>query len=183
MREIARHFRIPSTRTVTDLLRSLETKGYVQRTAGRSRGVILKGFAGGAGTQPVPIVRFARDGRMITEGHLTLDRSFLPSDEALLVHASGEDAPAHAVREGDLLLVHPGARAGEDAPIVVRVGISILVRVVQHRGATLVLKAPSTLSRDLVLGPDEGFRVLGPLAGVIRKTIPRPDDEPDALSG
>lgn len=180
VREIARHFRIPSTRTVTDLLRALETKGYVRRTPGRSRGVVLQGFAGAAGTQPVPIVRYARDGSAITEGHLTLDRSLLPSDEAFLVHASGEDAPAHAVREGDLLLVHPGARAGEEAPVVARVGLSILVRVLHHRGAALVLRSPSATGRDLVFGPDEAFRVLGPLAGVIRKTVPRADDEPDA---
>lgn len=168
---------------MTDLLSALEKKGYVRRTAGRSRGVIIEGFAGAAGTQPVPIVRFARDGKMVTEGHLTLDRSLLPSDEAFLVHASGEDAPAHAVREGDLLLVHPGARAGEESPVVARVGISVLVRVMRHRGATLVLKAPGGGALDLVLGPDEGFRVLGPLAGVIRKTVPQPDDEPDAPIG
>jgi repressor LexA len=179
VREIARHFRIPSTRTVTDLLRALEAKGYVRRTPGRSRGVVLEGLAGAAGTQPVPIVRYGRDGGPIIEGHLTLDRTLLPSDEAFLVHATGEDAPAHAVREGDLLLVHPGARAGEDAPVVARVGRSILVRVVQHRGMTLILRAPGPGARDLVFGPDEAFRVLGPLAGVIRKTVPRPDDEPD----
>src|SRR5690606_549983 len=43
VREIARHFRIPSTKTVVDLIGSLEAKGYVRRTAGRSRGLVIEG--------------------------------------------------------------------------------------------------------------------------------------------
>jgi SOS-response transcriptional repressor LexA len=179
VREIARQLRIPSTRTVTDLLRALENKHYVRRAPGRSRGVILEGFSGAIGTQPVPIVHFSADGHSTVERHLTLDRAFLPTDEAYFVQATGEDAPAHAVREGDLLLVHPDARIPEDAPVVARVGRSILVRTQQHRGAAVVLKAPSADARDLVLGADDGFRVLGPLAAVLRRTMPHPDETAD----
>lgn len=181
VREIARHLRIPSTRTVTDLLRALEVKRYVRRTPGRSRGVILEGFAGGIGTQPVPVVHFSAEGQAVVERHVTMERAFLPTDEAYFVHASGEDAPAHAVREGDLLLVHPDARVPEEAPVVARVGLSILVRTLQHRGAAIVLRAPSADGRDLVLGPDDGFRVLGPLAAVLRRTLPHPDEAGAAL--
>src|SRR5450759_2857436 len=46
IREIARKFRIKSTKTVSDLLRSLEKKGYIERDASRSRGVRLLGYAG-----------------------------------------------------------------------------------------------------------------------------------------
>ncbi len=168
MREIARHFRIPSTKTVADLLGSLATKGYIRRVAGRSRGVVLVGFAGGAGTQPVPVVRPGPDRAMIVEEHLTLDRSLLPADDAYLVRASVEDAPTHAIREGDLLLVHPGARAREDGPIVARIGGAILARTLERRGATLVLRAPRPGGDDITIGPGEDFQVLGPLSGVFR---------------
>ncbi len=176
VREIGRQLRIPSTRTVTDLLRALEAKQYVRRAPGRSRGVILEGFAGAIGTQPVPVVHFTAEGKSVVERHITLERSLIPTDEAYFVQATGEDAPAHAVREGDLLLVHPDARIPEDAPVVARVGRSILVRTLQHRGAAVVLKAPSGDALDLVLGADDGFRVLGPLAAVIRRTMPHPDE-------
>ncbi len=176
VREIARQLRIPSTRTVTDLLRALEAKRYVRRAPGRSRGVVLEGFAGAIGTQPVPVVHFTAEGKAVVESYLTLERSFLPTDEAYFVRASGEDAPAHAVREGDLLLVHPDARVPEDAPVVARVGLSVLVRTLQHRGAAVLLRAPSSEARDLVLGADDGFRILGPLAAVIRRTMPHPDE-------
>ena len=38
IREIARKFRIKSTKTVSDLLHALETKGYIEREESRSRG-------------------------------------------------------------------------------------------------------------------------------------------------
>src|SRR5438552_18325439 len=54
IREIAKQFRIKSTKTVSDLLHALESKGYIQRDESRSRGVRLLGFAAAGHTQPVP---------------------------------------------------------------------------------------------------------------------------------
>ncbi len=172
VREIARHFRIPSTKTVTDLLAVLERKGYIRRTAGRSRGVVLIGFAGSGGTMPVPVVRLGPDRRFQEEEQLTLDRSLVPSEEAFLVRALIEDAPAHGVKEGDLLMVHPGARAEEDAPVVVRVGGAVLVRALERRGTLLQLLAPRPGGETIELGATDDFEILGPLAGVLRITRP-----------
>ena len=47
--------------------------------------------------------------------------ALLPADDCFLVRAVIEDAPVHAVKQGDLLLVHPGARAAEQAAVVARV--------------------------------------------------------------
>jgi repressor LexA len=41
IREIARKFRIKSTKTVSDLLHALENKGFIERDESRSRGVRL----------------------------------------------------------------------------------------------------------------------------------------------
>ncbi|MDH5235548.1 MAG: hypothetical protein OEW77_11355, partial [Gemmatimonadota bacterium] len=136
VREIARHFRIPSTKTVADLLASIEAKGYIRRSPGRSRGVVIEGFAGGSGTQPVPVVRLGPDRVLLVEEHLTLDRTLLPGEDAYLIRALIEDAPAHAILEGDLLLVHPSARAREEGPVVARVGGAVVVRTLERLGAT-----------------------------------------------
>ena len=176
VREIARHFRIPSTKTVADLVASLEAKGYVRRTPGRSRGLVIEGFAGGSGTQPVPVVRPGPDRALIIEEHLTLDRSLLPGDDAYLIRALIEDAPAHAVREGDLLLVHPSARANDEAPVVARVGGAVLVRTLERRGATIILRAPSADADDVEVGPADDFEILGPLCGVFRVSALRRDE-------
>lgn len=180
VREIARHFRIPSTRTVSDLIESLERKGYLRRTPGRSRGVVLAGFVGAGGTQPVPVVHFTLTGAAETERHLTLDRALVPSADAYLVRANAEEAPRHAVREGDLLLVLPEARVPEENPVVARIGTRVLVRTLVRRGATLLLLAPAPGMRDIELRDEDDFRILGPLALVLRSTAAGTGDaEPD----
>lgn len=183
VREIARHFRIPSTKTVADLLASLETKGYIRRSPGRSRGVVIEGFAGGSGTQPVPVVRPGPDRALVVEEYLTLDRALLPGDDAYLIRALIEDAPAHAIREGDLLLVHPSARANDEAPVVARVGGALLARTLERRGATILLRGPSVNADDIELGPGDDFEILGPLCGVFRLTTPRRDEDGDEDRG
>lgn len=177
VREIARHFRIPSTRTVTQLLESLATKGYVRRVIGRSRGVVLEGFTGGLGTQPVPLVQFGGDGQPIVEQHYTLDRQLIPSDDAFLVRTNVEEAPRHALRIGDLVLVAPTARAGDETPVAVRLGTRIFVRLLVRRGATLLLLAPAPGVPDLELRDGEDFRVLGPVGLVLRITAARETEE------
>jgi repressor LexA len=132
VREVAQHFRIPSTRTVTDLFAALERKGYLRREKGRRRGVVIEGFVGGAGTQPVPVVALGAGGALVTESHLTLDRSLLPADEAYLIRVSVEEAPALAIRMGDLVLVHPGARAENGAAVVARVGRAVVARAFER---------------------------------------------------
>lgn len=180
VREIARHFRIPSTRTVTQLLASLEAKGYVRRESGRSRGVVLEGFTGGLGTQPVPLVQYGGDGQPIVEQHYTLDRQLVASDDAFLVRTNVEDAPRHAIREGDLVLVAPTARAGDETPVAVRLGTRIFVRLLVRRGSTLLLLAPAPGVPDLELRDGEDFRVLGPVGLVLRITAHHDADDSDA---
>ena len=176
LREIARHFRIPSTRSVSTLLDGLARKGYVRKVEGRSRGVALNGFAASVGSLPLPLLRFASDGTHEVEEQVALDRSLVPSDDAFLVRANAEEAPRHAVREGDLLLVAPTARVGDETPVVARLGARIVVRLLVRRGATLLLLAPAPGLPDVELRPGDDFRILGPLALVLRATLPRRDD-------
>lgn len=176
VREIAQHLRIPSTRTVADLLRALQTKGYLRRVPGRSRGVVIEGLAGGSGTQPVPVVRYTADRSTVVDNHFTLDRALVTNEDCFLVRTNAEDAPRHAVREGDLLLVIPTARVAEENPVVARVGPHILVRTLVRRGAYLLLLAPAPGMQDLELGDGDDFKILGPLGLVLRITAPRADD-------
>jgi len=166
VREIGKQLKIPSTKSVTDLLGALEKKGYVSRAPGRSRGVTIVGFAGGTGTIPVPVVRHAPGGAEFeTIDHLTLDRRLVPSDDAFLIRASTEGAPKHGVRAGDLVLVHPSSRAKDGDVVIVRVGERILVRAMTRSGATIKLAAPGS-GEALELGPGDQYVVLGVLGGV-----------------
>ncbi|MGH7620134.1 MAG: hypothetical protein ACREPM_23200, partial [Gemmatimonadaceae bacterium] len=95
IREIARRFRIKSTKTVSDLLHALENKGYIQRDESRSRGVRLLGFSAAGGTQPVPCYGQVHPGEpaLLPEhrtGFMTMDRRFLPSDDVFVLRVKGD---------------------------------------------------------------------------------------------
>jgi repressor LexA len=172
VRDIGAALRIPSTKSVTDLLASLERKGYVKRHPGRSRGVTLVGYTGGTGTMPVPVMRpVAGAAELSADGHLTLDRSLVPAAEAFLVRAFPGDAPRFGIHENDLVMVHPSQRARDGDAVAVRVGGAVLVRTMQRRGATLLLEAPD-VGEDLELGPGDDYVVLGVMAGVVRVITP-----------
>ena len=168
VREIGRALRIPSTKSVADLLGSLEKKGYVQKQRGRSRGVSLVGFAGTLGTMPVPLMALdPGSGVLAVDDHVTLDRRLVSAADAFLVRALPDGAPGHGILQNDLVLVHPSARAHDGDLIVARVGAALLVRAMTRRGATLVLDGEGARD-DVALASGDDFVVLGVVAGVIR---------------
>src|SRR3954449_10467275 len=109
IREIARKFRIKSTKTVSDLLHSLQRKGYIERDASRSRGVRLLGYAAGGQTQPVPYYGRIHAGEPALRpehrvGFLTVDRRFLPGEDIFALKAEGDSMNGRAILNGDFVL-------------------------------------------------------------------------------
>lgn len=178
VRDIGRRCRIASTKSVTDVLASLEAKGYIEREPGRSRGVKLIGYAGLAGVMPVPVVLVAAgQPTPVTTSYLSLDRALVPSAECYLVTITDDDARALGTQTGDFALVHPVARSREGEAVVVRIGDRAVVRTMVRRGQAVVLHAGDGAD-PLELGPQDDYAVLGVLAGVIR-----PPSEPMADTG
>lgn len=178
VRDIGRHCRIASTKSVTDVLASLEAKGYLEREPGRSRGVKLIGYVGLAGVMPVPVVRVAVGQPVpVTTSYLSLDRALVPSAECYLVTVTDDDARALGMRAGDLALVHPVARSREGEPVVLRIGDRTVVRTMVRRGQAVMLRAGDGAD-PLELGPQDDYAVLGVLAAVIR-----PPSEPVGNAG
>lgn len=179
VRDIGRHCRIASTKSVTDLLASLETKGYIERAPGRSRGVKLLGHEGPVGVMPVPVMRVAaQQPTPVTESYLALDRSLVPSSECFLVPVSDGDAQSLGVRAGDFALVHPVARSRDGDAVVVRIGGTAVVRTMTRRGQAVVLRAGPE-GAPVELGPQDDYAVLGVLAAVIRPPAPVAGDGTD----
>lgn len=168
VREICRALKIPSTKSVSDLLGELARKGYVRREHGRSRGLALVGYAGALGTIPVPLVEWRPDSATLAvEDHVTLDRRLVAATDAFLVRALPHGAPAHGVFAGDLVIVHPSTRAHDGDLVVVRVGGVVLIRAMRRRGASITLDG-SGAGDDVDLAPGDDFEVLGVVAGMVR---------------
>lgn len=168
IREIAKRFRIKSTKTVSDLLHALTAKGYIERDQSRSRGVRILGFAGAGQVQPVPVSDDG--GQLASEGqrYITVDRRFLPSEDTFFLRAPDDGLAGRSITAGDYLLVSPAARAKDGDVVAVRHRDRTLVRMLTHRGMTLVLESANDSVPSLELGPRDEFRILGVVAGVFR---------------
>ena len=116
VREIGRRFGLKSTKTVSELLHSIETKGYIERDPSRSRAVRVVGLTLRSGCVSVPVL--GRDGRAVDR--FELDRRFTGPAGAYFLQQTGDELKAEGIREGDLALVDPSGRAtsGEDLVVV-----------------------------------------------------------------
>lgn len=173
IREIAKKFRIKSTKTVSDLLHALASKGYIERDESRSRGVRLLGYAAAGATQPVPYYGRIHAGEpaLLPEhrkGYVTLDRRFLPSDDVFMMKVKGDSMTGRCITDGDFVIVSPSTRAKDGDIVAARLGDDATVKTLTHRGATVVLEPANPNDRPIEVGPKDDFAVLGVVCGVFR---------------
>jgi repressor LexA len=173
IREIAKKFRIKSTKTVSDLLGSLSQKGYIERDQSRSRGVRIVGYAGQATTQPVPYYGRVHAGEPALlpdhlAGHLTMDRRFLPTDDVFFLRIKGDSMIGRGIFEGDYVLISPSTRAKDGDIVAARLGEEATIKTLTHRGASIVLEPANEMERAIEVGPRDDFAVLGVVCGVFR---------------
>jgi repressor LexA len=173
IREIAKKFRIKSTKTVSDLLASLSQKGFIQRDQSRSRGVRIVGFSGSAATQPIPYYGRVHAGEPALlpdhrEGFITMDRRFLPSDDVFFLRVKGESMIGRGIFDGDYVMVSPSTRAKDGDIVAARLGEEATIKTMTHRGGTIVLEPANEADRAIEVGPRDDFAVLGVVCGVFR---------------
>src|SRR3954466_7833374 len=173
IREIAKKFRIKSTKTVSDLLASLSQKGFIQRDQSRSRGVRIVGFSGTAATQPVPYYGKVHAGEPALlpdhrEGFITMDRRFLPSDDVFFLRIKGDSMIGRGIHHDDYVLVSPSTRAKDGDIVAARLGEDATIKTLMHRGASIVLEPANDAERPIEVGPRDDFAILGVVCGVFR---------------
>jgi repressor LexA len=173
IREIAKKFRIKSTKTVSDLLHALASKGYIERDESRSRGVRLLGYAAAGATQPVPYYGRIHAGEpaLLPEyrkGYVTVDRRYLPSDDVFMLKVKGDSMTGRCIADGDFVLVSPSTRAKDGDIVAARLGEDATVKTLTHRGATVVLEPANANERSIEVSPRDDFAVLGVVCGIFR---------------
>jgi repressor LexA len=173
IREIARKFRIKSTKTVSDLLHSLEKKGYIERDASRSRGVRLVGYAASGSTQPIPFYGRIHAGEPALrpeyrKGFITADRRFLPTEDVFALKATGDSMNGRAILDGDFVICSPSLKANDGDIVAARIGELATVKTLTHRGSTIVLEPANPSERAIEIKPTDDFAVLGVVCGVFR---------------
>jgi repressor LexA len=178
IREIGKRFRIKSTKTVSDLLNALTLKGYIERDPSRSRGVRILGYQGATRIQPVPYYGRIHAGEPALlpdarEGFVTFDRRFVPGEDAFLLRVKGASMTGRGILEGDFVMVSPSAPAGEGDVIAARLGEEATVKTLTYRDGQTVLVPANPAEREIAVGPQDDFAVLGVVCGIFRPFFDR----------
>jgi repressor LexA len=173
IREIARKFRIKSTKTVSDLLHSLETKGYIEREESRSRGVRILGFSATGNTQPIPYYGQIHAGEpsLLPEhraGFITVDRRFLPGEDTFFLKVKGDSMVGRAILDGDYVMISPSAAAKDGDIIGARLGAEATIKTLRQRGDAITLEPANPNEQSIDVRPGDDFKVLGVVTGVFR---------------
>lgn len=173
IRDIARKFQIKSTKTVSDLLHSLEHKGFIERDESRSRGVRLLGHAAAGATQPIPYYGRIHAGEPSLlpehrEGFITMDRRFLPSGDTYFLKVRGDSMTGRGILDGDFVMVTPSAAAKDGDIIAARLADEATIKTLTHRGEQIVLEPANPADRAIEVGAQDDFAVMGVVCGVFR---------------
>jgi repressor LexA len=173
IREIARRFRIKSTKTVSDLLHSLETKGYIEREESRSRGVRILGFSATGHTQPIPYYGQIHAGEptLLPEyraGFITVDRRFIAGEDTFFLKVKGDSMVGRAILDGDYVMVSPSAEPKDGDIIGAQLGAETTIKTLRQNGTSTTLEPANANEQSIQIGPNDDFRVLGVVTGVFR---------------
>ncbi len=178
IRDIAKKFRIKSTKTVSDILHALEDKGYIARNRARSRGVNILGLAAVGQTQPVPYYGRIHAGEPALlpehrEGYITMDRRFIPGEDAFFLRIKGDSMIGRGINDGDYVMVIPSTPAKDGDIIAARLGEEATVKTLTKHGGTTVLVPSNPADREIEIQPGDDFAVLGAVSGIFRPFIDR----------
>ena len=175
IREIGKKFKVKSTKTVSDLLQSLADKGYIERDPSRSRGVRLLGYAGVNRTLPVPFYGRIHAGEPALQpeyrqGFLTMDRRFVPNEQAFFLKVKGDSMIGRGIHDGDFVMIDPEGASGvaEGAIIAARLGEEATIKTLTHQNGVIVLEPANPDEREIIVKPEDDFAVLGVVCGVFR---------------
>ena len=173
VREIGRHFHIKSTKTVSELLHSLERKGYVERDPSRSRGVRLLGYESARRTQPIPFYGKIAAGDPILlpehrKGFITVDRRFLPSEDVFWLKIEGESMIGRGIFDGDFVMIQPGSEVEEGMIIAARLGEDATIKTYSHRDGHVVLVPANPDEHEIIVNDGDEFAIIGKVCGVFR---------------
>jgi repressor LexA len=180
-REIGEHLEIKSTNGVSDHVRALERKGYVERVGGRGAARSLRLTQKATGTLEddrvvgVPVLGRIAAGIPITavedpEGALMMDRDLLPSGSIFALVVRGDSMIEDGILDGDYVFVRKQAmcREGEIAAVLVE-GEATVKRFYRENGR-IRLQPSNSEMEPIYVGQDVAeCEVLGVVAGVYRR--------------
>lgn len=181
-REIGAKLGIGSTNAVSDHLRALMRKGYLEQFvgAGKPRSLRLTEKAGGPPTSPREVVQVPLLGRVAagqpilaveqSDQAFAIDADLLPGGTLFGLVIRGDSMIEDGIHDGDYVIVRqqPNVRDGEIA--VVMVDHEATVKRLFRDGARLRLEPANRAMQAIVVDPSQQeAEVLGLVVGLYRR--------------
>jgi repressor LexA len=182
IREIGKRFGIKSTKTVSEYLQALATKGYIERESSRSRGVRILGL----NLERPEVVSIPFYGKIaagqpaLTRDHVDsefgIDPRLIGSPRAFFLEVSGNSMQLIGIYDGDMVLVEPVTspepRNGEI--IAARLGGEATVKRYFRRDDEIVLEPANPAFAPIRVREFDDFTVLGRVSGLFRRFAAQP---------
>jgi len=171
LKEIAAHLKISGNLGVLRHLEALEKKGYLQRSGGKSRGIVLSGRPT---AQLLPIIGSVAAGPLsealeYADGHFSVDSSLVQSADSFLLRVRGDSMIEAQIADGDLALIRPQAVAENGDIVVVRLaGEATLKRFFREDGHIRLQPENSRLEPIILSAADGHVAVIGKVTAIIR---------------
>ena len=180
-REIGQALGIQSTNGVSDHLKALERKGYIERVGGpgtsRSMRLTDRTLAGlaGDGVVGVPVVGRVAAGNLHaaieeSRGTIRLDQALLPrSGDVFALDVHGDSMIDDGIHDGDTLFVQRCAELRQGEIGVVLVEGETTVKRVFREGGRLRLQPSNAAMRPIYVTPGDGdVSIVGRAVGLWR---------------
>lgn len=188
LREIGAEVGIRSTNGVSDHLKALEAKGFIDRTSGRSRGLRIIEPGGGHSSPPitrrVPLLgRIAAglpiraDENVEREIDVTEDLPGLAGHRELFaLRVSGESMIGDGIFDGDLIFVTPASDAPQGTIVVALIDDEATVKRYYREAGRIRLEASNPRMGPIFVSEEEGriAVIQGIVVGVYRRVATSP---------
>lgn len=175
VREIGEALGISSTNGVRDGLLILERKGYIRREKNLSRAIELTEESTAMNVDSIPVVGRVAAGLPLLaveniDGHVAVDRSFLPRGEVFSLRIVGESMKDEGIMDGDLVLVKRQDVANRGDIVVAVIGEEATVKKFYPDRNRVRLEPANEAFQTIVVDRNApGFFIAGVVVGLLRR--------------
>ena len=171
LQEIPAHLEIRGNLGVLRHLSALEKKGYIRRTAGSSRGIVVLGRSS---SRSLPVVGSVAAGPLSEalehiEDYLQVDAALIKGDNSFILRVQGDSMIEAQIVDGDLAIVSPQSTADNGDIVVVMVAGEATLKRFYREVDRIRLQPENSNLQPIILSADDGeVTILGKVTGIFR---------------
>ncbi|AIA30264.1 transcriptional repressor LexA [Leptospirillum ferriphilum] len=179
--EVAQFLGVPYPKSAATHLDALEKKGFIQRSPGKARGILLTPL--GESYQmdrlvenivEIPIVGRIRAGRLtgseiVPDGTLAVPLSLFSEKPDFVLQIRGDSMNGAGILDGDMAFIRKTREARNGDLIVAHIQGEMTLKQLIVEKRQIILRAANPLYADIRVSPDdEGALVQGKMIGLFR---------------